>query len=179
MIKKRNGSDVGEPRPAQRLTMLRGTSALVRGKGTAHWGDLFYVLLTIPWWAFLGLTALAFVGVNSAFALLYLLDPEGVEHARPGSFSDAFFFSVQTLGTLGYGTFDLQVPGAAVNLGKIPYVGSPDNTYLQISHLLWGASGPPKPKKIALSGQIAQPARPGEAPSGPPSNITVAGEMDG
>src|SRR3954468_693248 len=104
MIKKRNGSDVGEPRPAQRLTMLRGTSALVRGKGTAHWGDLFYVPLTIPWWAFLGLTALAFVGVNSAFALLYLLDPEGVEHARPGSFSDAFFFSVQTLGTLGYGT---------------------------------------------------------------------------
>lgn len=81
--------------------------------------------------------------------------------------------------TLGYGTFDLQVPGAAVNLGKIPYVGSPDNTYLQISHLLWGASGPPKPKKIALSGQIAQPPRPGEAPSGPPSNITVAGEMDG
>ena len=81
--------------------------------------------------------------------------------------------------TLGYGTFDLQVPGAAVNLGKIPYVGSPDNTYLQISHLLWGASGPPRPKKIALSGQIAQVPRPGEAPSGAPSNITVAGEMDG
>lgn len=81
--------------------------------------------------------------------------------------------------TLGYGTFDLQVPGAAVNLGKILYVGSPDNTYLQISHLLWGASGPPKPKKIALSGQITQPARPGETRPNPPSNITVAGEMDG
>ena len=81
--------------------------------------------------------------------------------------------------TLGYGTFDLQVPGAAVNLGKIPYVTSPDNTYLQISHLLWGASGPPKPKKIQLSGQIAQSSRPGEAPVGPPSNVTIAGEMDG
>jgi hypothetical protein len=80
---------------------------------------------------------------------------------------------------LGYGTFDLQVPGAAVNLGKIPYVGSPDNTYLQISHLLWGAAGPPKPKKIALSGQLVEPTRPGEAATAAPRNISITGEMDG
>nr|WP_281384620.1 ion channel [Nitrospirillum iridis] len=37
------------------------------------------------------------------FAGLYLAEPGGVTNARIGSFLDAFFFSVQTLGTMGYG----------------------------------------------------------------------------
>ena len=41
--------------------------------------------------------------VNLVFALLYVADRGGIVNARPGSFADAFFFSVQTLGTLGYG----------------------------------------------------------------------------
>ena len=43
------------------------------------------------------------MAINAVFALLYMADPGGVTNARPGSFADAFFFSVQTLGTLGYG----------------------------------------------------------------------------
>ena len=35
--------------------------------------------------------------------MLYVIDRDGIANARPGSFADAFFFSVQTLGTLGYG----------------------------------------------------------------------------
>ena len=35
--------------------------------------------------------------------MLYLLDRHGVLNARPGSFADAFFFSVETIGTIGYG----------------------------------------------------------------------------
>jgi len=41
--------------------------------------------------------------VNAFFATLYWLDEGGIENARPGSFADAFFFSVQTLATIGYG----------------------------------------------------------------------------
>jgi inward rectifier potassium channel len=37
------------------------------------------------------------------FATLYLLDPHGVAEMAPGSFLDAFFFSVETLATVGYG----------------------------------------------------------------------------
>src|SRR5207249_4349124 len=29
--------------------------------------------------------------------------PDAIENARPGSFADAFFFSVQTMATIGYG----------------------------------------------------------------------------
>ena len=43
-----------------------------------------------------------FLAVNLVFAVLYLA-VGGIAHARPGSFADAFFFSVQTLATLGYG----------------------------------------------------------------------------
>jgi inward rectifier potassium channel len=43
-----------------------------------------------------------FLGVNLVFAVLYLA-VAGIAHARPGSFADAFFFSVQTLATIGYG----------------------------------------------------------------------------
>ena len=41
--------------------------------------------------------------INLAFALLYVLSPGDVANATPGSFSDAFFFSVETLATVGYG----------------------------------------------------------------------------
>jgi inward rectifier potassium channel len=42
-----------------------------------------------------------FVTTNMIFALLYLADRGGIAHARPGSFSDAFFFSVDTLAAGG------------------------------------------------------------------------------
>ena len=67
------------------------------------WRDAYHVLLTLPTAPFLGVLAVAFLAINAVFALLYMADPGGVTNARPGSFEDAFFFSVQTLGTLGYG----------------------------------------------------------------------------
>src|SRR3989442_13552512 len=66
------------------------------------WSDLYHELLRAPWW----LTLLAISGmvlaVNVLFAIVYLFTG-GIANARPGSFADAFFFSVQTLGTAGYG----------------------------------------------------------------------------
>ena len=49
------------------------------------------------------LTGIIYLGVNAAFAILYLLQAGAINGARQGSFSDAFFFSVQTMGTIGYG----------------------------------------------------------------------------
>jgi inward rectifier potassium channel len=44
-----------------------------------------------------------FLAINAVFATAYMIDPGGVAGARPWNFSDCFFFSVQTMGTLGYG----------------------------------------------------------------------------
>jgi inward rectifier potassium channel len=67
------------------------------------WDDTYHLLLTISWAGFLALTLGFYVGVNALFAFLYWLDLDGIATAQPGSFADAFFFSVQTLATIGYG----------------------------------------------------------------------------
>jgi inward rectifier potassium channel len=66
------------------------------------WSDLYHELVGAPWWlTLLGISAMV-LAVNVAFAIVYLITG-GIANARPGSFADAFFFSVQTLGTAGYG----------------------------------------------------------------------------
>ena len=65
--------------------------------------DFYHGVLTIPWWAFyLGLLGV-YLSANLVFATLYWLDPGGVAGARPHSFLDTFFFSVETISTIGYG----------------------------------------------------------------------------
>lgn len=80
--------------------------------GLAHssWGDLYHWLLIIPWWGFLGLTVFLYIALNILFAGAYLLEPGGIKNAQPESFSDAFFFSIQTMATIGYGAMYPSTP---------------------------------------------------------------------
>lgn len=64
--------------------------------------DFYFALLRLSWPATLGVIAGGFLLANSLFALGYRLTG-GIAHAAPGAFADAFFFSVQTMGTIGYG----------------------------------------------------------------------------
>src|SRR6185295_6238468 len=64
--------------------------------------DLYHALLRLSWFSTIALVTGGYVGVNALFALLYLC-VGGVAHARAGSFLDAFYFSVETMGTIGYG----------------------------------------------------------------------------
>ena len=65
--------------------------------------DLYHSLLTVRWAGFFALVALAYVVFNVVFALLFLLQDNAIANAKPGSFPDTFFFSVQTMVTIGYG----------------------------------------------------------------------------
>ena len=87
--------------PAYARLGTRGATYL--GLPRDGWRDGYHYLLTMPTPAFLAVLAGTYLSVNALFAGLYFLDPGGIAHARPGSFEDMFFFSVQTLGTLGYG----------------------------------------------------------------------------
>ena len=73
------------------------------GDDRSPWSDLYHLLMTIPWLGFFVLTFVLYLTANGIFALLYLVDPDGIANASPGSFWDAFFFSVQTMASLGYG----------------------------------------------------------------------------
>jgi inward rectifier potassium channel len=65
--------------------------------------DLYPYLLEAPWAYVLSFIALDFAAINALFAVGYMLCG-GVANARRGSFADLFFFSVQTMATIGYGT---------------------------------------------------------------------------
>lgn len=92
--------------PARPLTVPipgAGYSLRVLGYRPTPLRDLYHLLLTARWPYTFGLIALGYLAANAIFATLYLA-VGGVAHARPGSFLDAFYFSVQTMGTIGYGT---------------------------------------------------------------------------
>jgi inward rectifier potassium channel len=64
--------------------------------------DFYHALLHLPWWATIASISGAFLVTNALFAIAFLV-VGGIGHAMPESFRDAFFFSVQTMGTIGYG----------------------------------------------------------------------------
>ena len=68
----------------------------------------YHLLLTISWTGFLGLVIATYVALNFVFALAYLacgsdaLVGSGAAELG-GRFSQAFFFSIETFATIGYG----------------------------------------------------------------------------
>ncbi len=93
-------------RPLSRVRIEKRDGRLtIVGLGAWHsyWRDPYHLLLTIPWSMFLALTTSGYLVANALFALVYLAGGNCIVNARPGSFSDAFFFSVQTMASIGYG----------------------------------------------------------------------------
>jgi inward rectifier potassium channel len=75
--------------------------------------DLYHAFLRASWPLALGAIVAGYLGLNACFALAYRV-VDGVHGARPGSFADAFYFSVQTMGTIGYGAMFPATPAANV-----------------------------------------------------------------
>ena len=71
------------------------------GRALSPAEDAYHWILTRTWTRFFMTVALAFVLVNAAFAGIYSLQPGAIRNAD--DFADRFFFSIQTLGTIGYG----------------------------------------------------------------------------
>jgi inward rectifier potassium channel len=87
------------PRNASTFFRIRAV-----GQKWAPYEDLYHSVITMSWWSFFVMVALGFIAANALFAVAYLLQPGSIAGASSGSFSDAFFFSVQTMATIGYGT---------------------------------------------------------------------------
>ena len=91
-------------RVAPRLVQRESSDRVVAiGLRAALVNDLYHYLLVLPWTAFLTALAVVYLGLNLVFATLYLVGDAAIANARPGVFADAFFFSVETLSTIGYG----------------------------------------------------------------------------
>ena len=98
-------------RETRRRLLNRDGSFNVRREGLRFWESLsaYHYLLTISWPRFFTIVVVAFLATNAVFAVIYSLAGEGALsglHATTsaGRFAEAFFFSVHTLATIGYGT---------------------------------------------------------------------------
>lgn len=83
----------------------------VRREGLHFWESLsaYHYLLTISWSRFFLIIVGAYLVANACFAGIYLLAGDGAltgvsAASLGGKFAEAFFFSVHTLATIGYGT---------------------------------------------------------------------------
>jgi inward rectifier potassium channel len=95
-----------QPPPLHRRLVPRGDDGyeVVRIGRRHFWiSDLYIELLSMPWIFFFVFIILVYFTSNLVFAELYFHDLSGIENARPNSFIDMFFFSVQTMSTIGYG----------------------------------------------------------------------------
>lgn len=80
-----------------------GTEAVMTDAPRYDWHDPYHALLAIGWGPFLLGTAGFYVLVNALFGTLYVLRAGCVANLPAGRWDDAFFFSVETFGTVGYG----------------------------------------------------------------------------
>ena len=71
--------------------------------GKWDWRDAYQWLLALNWPRFALFIAAIYITINLVFAELYTLGGNSIAELTPGSFVEAFFFSVQTLATVGYG----------------------------------------------------------------------------
>ena len=67
--------------------------------------DLYYTLMRMSWPAFVAWVAAVFASINLVFGIVYSEIPGAVSGMVPGSVVDGFFFSAETLATVGYGEF--------------------------------------------------------------------------
>jgi inward rectifier potassium channel len=97
-----------KPRPRRALVQRPGMALpVVRLNRERQWRDVYHRLLTLTWPRFFLVVAAWYVAINIGFALLYLLEPGAIGGGRePDRFEDAFFFSVQTIATIGYGVLN-------------------------------------------------------------------------
>jgi len=83
---------------------IGGASLYKTGTARFDLGDPYHLALTASWPAFFAGFVASFVLINLVFAALYTLDPTSIANARPHMLRDAFFFSMETLATVGYGS---------------------------------------------------------------------------
>jgi inward rectifier potassium channel len=66
--------------------------------------DIYHSVVSMGWLAYLSFFACAFLVVNVVFGFLYYVGDSAIGGLQSNSYLEYFFFSVQTLATIGYGS---------------------------------------------------------------------------
>jgi inward rectifier potassium channel len=82
---------------------IGGREVIAQGISPAVFQDLYHHFMTVSWPKLFGTIAVLFLGFDFLFGCLYRLAPGCIANLNPRGFAGAFFFSVETLATVGYG----------------------------------------------------------------------------
>jgi inward rectifier potassium channel len=94
-----------------------------QGLSREVWHDLFHHFMTVSWPRLFATLASFFLVFDTLFGFLYHLVPGCIANLNPPGFAGAFFFSVETLATVGYGDMHPQtLYGHSVAMAEI-FVG--------------------------------------------------------
>jgi inward rectifier potassium channel len=97
-------SFANRPRHSAPLRVTRGRyQFLIQGLPSNVLRDLFHHFMTIGWPRLFATLAAFFICFDLLFGLLYHLVPGCIANLNPPGFAGAFFFSVETFATVGYG----------------------------------------------------------------------------
>ena len=87
-----------------RIDLDEYRATLTRSEVARPENNFYHWLLGTSWSSFLLLVIAVYLGTNLLFAFAYLACGDGaITNTKPGALLDVFYFSVQTMATIGYG----------------------------------------------------------------------------
>ena len=111
--------------PKSRIVTIGERRIVSLGLERNRFGDFYHRAMTATWPVFFAGALVVFLTINTSFALLFALGDTPVANAPSGLNLQLFYFSTETLATVGYGDMHPQtnyghlVAGAEIFLGLI------------------------------------------------------------
>jgi inward rectifier potassium channel len=117
--------------------------------------DLFHYFMTITWPQLFATFAVFFLVFDTLFGCAYYLVPGCIANLNPPGFAGAFFFSVETLATVGYGDMHPQtVYGHSVAMIEV-FVGL--MSLAVITGLMFARFSRPRARFLFSKGMVIRP----------------------
>ena len=93
---------LGHVRLKPREVPKRDYEIKVIGAQHLYFRDAYHAFLRVTWRAAIAGIVVIYLSLNALFAVAFMYS-DGVVNATHGSFVEAYYFSIQTMGTIGYG----------------------------------------------------------------------------
>jgi inward rectifier potassium channel len=91
-------------RPRAPISTRAGRTEFLKINAASRgWRDSYHWVLSLSWPRFALFLFASYIVINLIFATLYVIGRDCIADLTPGSYPEAFFFSVETLATVGYG----------------------------------------------------------------------------
>jgi inward rectifier potassium channel len=104
LMKPANSRAFAAPKPVgRRIVKVGAREVVTQGIVTPIFHDLFHHFMTVSWPRLFATLATFFLVFDLLFGFLYYLVPGCIANLNPPGFAGDFFFSVETLATVGYG----------------------------------------------------------------------------